>query len=258
VKIEMEIKRLKIPLVAVALAGIMLVVFFASDQPTSSEGLNAEAGILKPDGTIIPLGKHTLFSVWTVNNIPVNPEDIIFLRAWISLKATGLSGRCSGVRFNYWQKWQGQTSSLQFGTEGVPEGNPPTKIIEPWNNVPLPVDAMVTIPLKFRDIVYEPYETPSTPLAFSEYDPYYTWNGHTGCMIRNTRFFFCQELDYEPDGTYTLEFITTVYEIIWEWTEYGQTKTGYITLNPNEIGAVFTITKTTAGLSASLGWEIWG
>lgn len=220
-------------------------------------GLMMDAGIVKPDGTIIRL--YPSLSVFTVNTVPVNPTDYFYFRPVLNLQPTGVSGTLTGVRFKYENKWtfsDGTTYNWYVGTEGVVDITrvPPTSPTESWFQMALTVanpPTTYTVPLKFRDASWG---GSLEPLPLSVYEPTYTWTGGTttGDAIRQAALHAASEIAAKPDGTTTLTCTITVVAVTWQWHELGVAKTGTIVPSPATLSYTFTITKSTAGLTATL------
>lgn len=242
-KERMKMRNMTV-IVAVLVAIITLVLFvntIAVGEVTN--GLTGEAGIIKSDGTIIPLQvmPHPL-AVWTVNSIACGDGDWLYWRFWLNLKATGVDGSLTNVRYKLWQKFNEGASTWVAGTEEWGD-RPQTFSNEVWFRTSLPVDTLVTVPIKYRDDLW--FDEPTTMSPYSELS---TDGTHA---IRAARV---EQLNPDAwgEGTSTWEVFCTVQEITWQWKEAGSYKTGSIQPIPYEVSFKFTITKTTAGLTATL------
>lgn len=235
------------------LIGIVGFALFISNgaQGEATNGLNGEAGIVKADGTIIPLAvKGSALAIFTVNNVEdLTDEDYIYWRFWLNLKATGIAGILTSVRFKLWQRIDGSPSAWKAGTEGTSSATiPGTSPSEAWFQTNLPVEKSVTLPLKYRDALLAEGadEPPMAPYSVLSED-----GTHAIRAVRTDRLGLF--LGGAPDGyTVTLEMFCEVVEVTWEWTEAGVLKTGTMQPSPKQISYAFVITKTEAGLEATL------
>jgi len=227
----------------VALIAVVAIAWVYTSQQTKS-GMLVEVGIIRSDGTIVPLNIRgdAPLATFTVNGVPVTETDWIYMKAWLNLKATGTSGTVTSIRFKYWQKWMGVPESEVFGTEeGYKVYTSPT---ESWFLVSLPQDIDVKVPLKYRDFLVE--GEPATPIPFSVYDP------TNNQMIREARLFKMGSLNMPTEGTYTMEMMCTVYEVKWQYDSHSED----VTLSPNTYYVKFVITKTVSGsLSATISGQ---
>jgi len=216
----------------------------ASETP---HNLSFQAGIIKPDGTIVPLNPPKgLLSWWTVNNVRVDDTDILFFQPWLNLTATGVPGALKSVQFTYNQTWQGTLSSWQAGTSS--SANPRTDKSESWFQVNLPLNTPIVIPVKFRDN-FDSGGGENVANLF----PFTTLASDGVHVIRDRRMFRLIEFNNLPDGTYTLVMYLTITQIQWQYTQGGTTQIGTVVPSPNRISCTFNLQKqATAGLAISL------
>jgi hypothetical protein len=235
-------------LAALALIAVAVFAYYASTRVSYSvNSIHAEVGIVKADGTIIPLNVQygQTLDTFTVNGVPVSTSDWIYMKAWVDLKASGTSGNVTSVQFQYYQYWQGTLeTNVIYGTTG-PMGTPKvtTSQTESWLKVSLPQDTTVRLPLKYRDIVVTSEGEPTTPMPYSTYD------SANNQMIREARLFKVGYLDMPTEGTYTMQMYCKVYAINWQYGSH----TGTATISPDTYQVTFTITRTITGtLTASV------
>jgi len=254
----------KMILVALAIVIVVSALFYINtvksvDIEEGKIGLSGEAGIVKADGTIIPLrAKPHPLAVWYVNSKEVTWEDWFYARAWITLKANGKSGQVEEIHFTVKQEVFDENGNKMVadwwvGTESTCQENPNqpwyrrrTPADAPWFTVELPEGQSVTIPIKFYDC-YAYGEPNEYPVPFSE---------DTGQdMLRSAKCQRCGDYENFADGTYYVKITFTIHSIKWSYYHAGQKIVNTVIPQPSVYEVTFTLVKTSVGLDATLEGE---
>lgn len=82
----------------VLIIALCVVVYNARISAEAVNGLNGEAGIIKKDGTIIPLQERQFpLALWQVNSVDVDEGDYVYWKFWLDVKATGNAGQLTSA-----------------------------------------------------------------------------------------------------------------------------------------------------------------
>ena len=228
---------------------IIIALFLNISSMQNVNGVNGEVGILKADGSTVPfkLGQ-TIFSTVKVNGILLTSNDYLYWRFWLSLRATGdiSNVHATEVHFKLTQELNGP-NSWQAGTEGTSTGIPVTNPSESWFIVNLPINSVVIVPLKYRDVWWGGGAETSSSLL-----PYTTVVG--GVPVREARVEKASAFSNWAAGTYVWTMYCQVVSVTWRYDEAGMgTKTATVTPNPSVISYTLTVVVGEAGsLSVTL------
>jgi hypothetical protein len=232
------------------------VTYFASPYyapPTQNvNGLNAEAGIIKADGTVIPFKiGQTLYSTVQVNGVYLALNDWVYWRFWGVFQSSGniQNPSLTAVRFKLTQT--GVVPVFQAGTEGVSTGVPATSPTETWFQTSLPVGIAVTVPIKYRDnwLGDGAVDNATNPAPYTEVV--------SGQAVRSARVEKASDFATWTPGTYTWVCSLSLVDVTWTYTVPGQgVITAHITPSPSTISYTFTIVVGADGsLSVSLSGQ---